>query len=158
MQRLYKFFFLLFLALFVLSTAYGAIISWGLLKIFQLSADSTVTVLDIPFWDYIQLGLYQGLIFSFIELLFVILLLNRSINHHRQYTVRNMLNTVGWFFLVTTVVFIIYAIYYLNSGILTRILLIMEGQFTLAPPLWLPFPIAWITLFIVMAARIKKPV
>lgn len=158
MQRLYKFFFLLFLALFVISTAYGALVSWFLLKVFQLSAAETVTIGDIPFGDYIQLGLYLGLIFSFIQILFVVLLLNRSINHHQQYTIRKMLFTIMWFFIVTTIVFIIYAIYYLESGTLTRVLLILEGQATLAPPLWLPFPIAWVSLFIVLAARIKKTV
>ena len=157
MQRLYKFFFLLFLGLFVLSTAYGALVSWGLLKVFQLSADKTVTISDISFKEYIELGLYLGLIFSFIQLLFIILLLNRSINHHRPFTMRNMLYTIGWFFLVTTVVFIIYAIYYLESGALTRLLLVMEGQSTLAPPLWPPFLVGWVILFAVLALRIKKP-
>jgi hypothetical protein len=155
MKRLYKFLALLFLALLFVSFIYGTLASWGTYKILQATAIDGVQIGHMSFSNFIKVGFVEGLIYSLVLLLMITSLLNRSVRCGRKFTLKNIIAVALWFYLATTIVFAVHIISY-TSFSFTTMLLIAGPQFSFPAYLWTPFPLVWLSLFIILFARIKK--
>ncbi len=156
MKRLYNFFFVLFLILFLVSLIYGTAISWATYKILQSTAENGIKIHPVSFSSFIKFGLVQASLYSLVLLLSIIFLMKKSIDNSRKFTVRNIIVTASWFFLITTLIFGIHIISGIDALSFSSLLLLAGPQLALPAYLWLPFPLAWLTLLIILAARIKK--
>jgi len=156
MSRLYKFLLFLFLLLFGISFIYGTAISWCTLKLLQATAGNGIQIGYLPVSAFFLYGFVQALTYSLVLLLFTIFLIKRSIRRGQKLTVRKIIATILWFFLVTTIVFVIHYTLFPNDRGITYLLLTTGPQFFLSGFLWFPFPIAWLTLFIIIGLKIKK--
>lgn len=156
MQRLYKFFFLLFLMLFVISFLYGTLASWGFFKLLQLSARDGVKIGEVPFSTYAKLGLIQAVTYSLVQFTSIVFLLRLSFHQGKKFTLNNMIQYHLWFLVLTTALFLLYVTWYALSLDFSIIVLMLGPQFSLPGPLWLPFLIAWLVLYIFLAQKIKR--
>jgi hypothetical protein len=156
MKRLYNFFLFLFLVLFLVSLIYGTIISWATYKILQSTAPNGITIHAISFSSFIKFGLVQAFLYSLVLLLAIIFLMKRSIDNSQKFTVRNIITITSWFFIATTLVFGIHVISFFDGWNFSSLLLLTGPQFALPAYIWFPFPLAWLTLFTILAVRIKK--
>jgi hypothetical protein len=159
MSKLYKFFFLLFCVLALVSFIYSTLVSW---LTYQLVKGNTVLALlpDEPFSSFLRLGLIQGLLYALVLLIILLSLFQRSLRYGQKFTIRDIIKTGSWFYIATTLVYIIHYLTFsflsfMNTG---SLLLLGPTQLFLPSPLWFPFLLAWLILFIVLSTRIKKPV
>jgi hypothetical protein len=155
MNRLYKFFALLFCAFVVVSFIYGTLISWVTFKILMASITKGL-VGTVPLSPFLRTGLIHAFLYGLVLLLMVIGLFNIALQNEQKFTVRNIIQVTVWFYVITTVV---YGIYYLTlqGSFGVGAVFLISGPLSILPPLlWFPFPLAWLSLFFIMVARIKK--
>jgi hypothetical protein len=145
MNRLYKFFAILFCVFLLISFIYGTVISWISFEVMTPTLLRLIDLGDNSPAPFLQAGLIIGSIYALVLLLMVIFLFNRAFQNGQKFTVRNIITVTVWFFIVTTG---IYAIHYFSTNFYTG------GPH----PLWLPFLLAWGILFIVFMDKIKKAV
>ncbi len=156
MKKLYKFFFLLFCVFLAISFIYGTIISFLTFKVIQASATNGIKFGTVPFTSFMKFGLVQGLLYGLILLLFTIFLVNRALNNGQRFTIRSIIIVTLWFYAVTTLVYGIHYLSFPTGWDFSGLFLLLGPQFILPSQLWFPFPLAWLSLFIILAARIKK--
>jgi len=156
MQRLYKFFFLLFLVLFVVSFLYGTLISWSFFNLLKLTVKKGVRFDPVPLSTYLLMGLLQAITYSLVQLTSLIFLFKQAFQQQQKFTLKDMIRYHLWFLALTTAVFIIYALWFALSYDLYSLVLMTGPQFSLPGPLWLPFPLAWIALYIFLAQKLKR--
>ncbi len=159
MKKLYKFFFLLFLLFLGVSFVYGTLMSWATFKVIDAKAGQGASIGPVPFGALLKAGLLQALVYSLALLLMTIFLLNRSMNNGQRFTGKHIIAVSGWFFLVTTVVYIIHYISFPDGWLVNAIVSLTKQlgpELVLPSILWCPFPLAWLSLFIILMARIKK--
>ncbi|MBL7729740.1 MAG: hypothetical protein JNM88_01070 [Chitinophagaceae bacterium] len=156
MQRLYKFFILLFIALFVISFIYGTLVSWGLFSLMKASDKSGIRFQPVPASAYLWAGLMQAITYSLVQLTSLVFLFRLAYQQERKFTIQHILSYITWFLIITTVIFVIYFVWFTLSGNIASLLLVAGPKFSLPGTLWFPFPLAWIALYILLAARIKN--
>jgi hypothetical protein len=156
MRRLYKFFFVLFIILFVLSFIYGTAISFGTYQVFNAQAGSGITFGPAPLSAFLKMALPQAAIYSLFMLLFIIFLMRRSMKNGQKFTIRNIIIVIVLFYFVTTVVFGIHLLSFAEARDKSRFLLALGPRYVQPDYIWFPFPVAWLILYLILAAGIKK--
>lgn len=156
MSRLYKFFFILFLILFVLSFIFGSVISFGTYQVFKMQAGEGIKISPVPFSAFLEMGLIQASIYSLVILLIIIFLMRRSMNRGQKFTVQKIIKVILLFYFVTIIVFGIHLLSFAEAWNISGVLLMLGPRYVQPAYIWFPFPVAWIILYIILAASIKK--
>lgn len=156
MQRLYKFFLLLFVTLFLVSFLYGTAISFGFLKFLQLTDGKQIIYGNMPLGSFLKFGLVHGFIYTLVQFLTTLLLFRLSFRHQLKFSIGQIVNYHLWFLLITALVYLLFLLAYLGAKDLT-IVFLLGGPLTGMPAIvWLPFLLAWVVLYILLAEKIKR--
>lgn len=107
-----------------------------------------------PFSDFLKIGFTKALVYSLALLLMVIFLLKTSLSRGQRFTIKNIIHVALWFYLVTTLCFLVHYLAYGNLEV--TIALALGPEYLLPPLLWVPFPVAWLSLVVIIAAQIRK--
>jgi len=153
MARLYKFFIIVFLILFVISFVYGTLTCWIMFVALANKFAVSTAGMNIPVTDFMMPGLSLAVLYASVLLFMIILVLKKSLARQQRFTVRNMITLTVWFFCITTLVHVLH--YMSFSGLIDFVASFrLSGfGFTLTPLFWWPFLIAWAVLFIVYISR-----
>jgi hypothetical protein len=156
MRRLYKFFLLLFLAVFVISFIYGVLISWLSYQAMAAAVGGGITIGALPFTSFLWMGLIQSITYTLALYLIILLLFRKSFHNKQPFTIRRIVNITWLFFGVTSFIFLVHLVAYSNTISLASLYLIGGPSIGSPLGLWYPFLIAWVALFTILASRIKK--
>ena len=154
MKRLYKFFTVLYIILLAVSFIYATIICWATYNLLSSKAIMDVKEVTPPFSDFLKIGFTKALVYSLALLLMVIFLLKTSLSRGQRFTIKNIIHVALWFYLVTTLCFLVHYLAYGNLEV--TIALALGPEYLLPPLLWVPFPVAWLSLVVIIAAQIRK--
>jgi hypothetical protein len=155
MQRLYKFIFLLFLALLAISFAYAFLLNWVQFKV-MLSGFPGPVKPGMPGGVSItKLALPQALIYSLTALLIIVLLLRKAMGHQHKFTVKDIIETAGWFVFITTLIAGVMAVNYTGINGFGRYVAQMSKAFIFPFAQWALYVPVWVLLYFILSARIK---
>lgn len=157
MQKLYKFFFYLFVILFAESFIFGMLLTAGYLALVFGTHGMGLSLGNLSFADWLKASLPLAIVYSLVQFTTVVFLFRLSYLRQKKFTLNHIVNYLFLFIIVTTAVYLAFFAWSYRPGPdgLIRMLL-LTPRFSLPGVFWFPFPVAWIALYIFQAQRIKK--
>lgn len=157
MRKLYQFFFLLLLILFIVSFLYGTLLSYGVYQTTYLVKTPAEThTKTAPFFFHIYTGLWQGLVFTAVLFFTIAMTFRMAFRQQKKFTLRDIIQYCGLFFGLTALVYILFTGWFYFSGYYIGLFLLSANFFILPAPLWWVLPLVWIALFIFLGEKIKN--
>lgn len=156
MQRLYKFILLLFLALLIVAIGFAFIINWLQFKIMATGANPATRLFMMEPEAVFEMSLYQGLIYALALLLIVVLLLKKAMDAQQKFTIKQIIQTAGWFFGTVLLINAILLLNYTGTFGYLRYVAQMRGAFVFPFAEWTLNILSWILLYFILASRINK--
>ncbi len=164
MQRLYKFFFLLFIILLIISGILNTFVLYGVYHIIMpdtieipIPNVNPVHYKPLRLLAFLKPGFFYGIINTVALLLIIVLLIKKSFQTGNKFTFKKNLFTAGLFFGTTALIHFLYAIWAgSQKNFVSEFLFSKNKSFLFPSPVWFPFIITWIALFLILNKKIKK--
>lgn len=159
MPRFYKLLALLYVLLFALSFLYCTVVSW---------TGYQITISHHVFWNkenrasmspsgFIQYGLLYGFITSLVIFIILVLLISKAVRKSIKFTVKRIMLITGGFFLLTTIIVVIYLIWDVNQDYEAQFRQILRGErdkYARFP--YFIFLVAWFLYYFLVSLTVKR--
>ena len=154
MTRFYRFLLSLISILLILSLIYAVAISYAMLETLKLFVSKYVNYSRFPLVDYIIAAIIPTLFLVFSQVVIIANLLKRAVERGIKFTLTNILQVIGFFYLVTTIALVIQvSIVFLSQG--NEPWAIFTAMGSVEGFGWISFPLVWLFLYLYLVRRFK---